>query len=390
MTDRTLKIGLPWHSPNSGNLGVGALTLSNMAIVREVAEGMGLAPRFLIVSMRDRTPSYVDPSAAEVFWVDRKSTLAPSGLWRAIGAQDCIIDIGAGDSFTDIYGARRFAFMWLTKAMAIARRRPLIMAPQTIGPFTRTPYKQLAAWAMARAAAVVARDPKSLAALNALSPAAKSVLATDVAFALPFLDRSGERGGKRRRVGVNVSGLLFNEAVSGRNRFGLDIDYAELMRGFLADLTARQDCEVHLFAHVTGADPIDDDGRVADQLAAEFPSAIRVANFPGPCEAKSYISSLDIVVAARMHACIAALSARTAVVPIAYSRKFSGIFNALGYPWLVDVKGQNTQDARAYLNDCLGRRDELAAGAAKGMARVQSLLDAYRAELRKLFADLAA
>ena len=39
-----------------------------------------------------------------------------------------------------------------------------------------------------------------------------------------------------------------------------------------------------------------------------------------------------------MHACIAALSSGVAVVPMAYSRKFNGLFGTLGYHRLADCK----------------------------------------------------
>src|SRR3546814_11522161 len=94
----------------------------------------------------------------------------------------------------------------------------------------------------------------------------------DVAFALPFADRSAERGGARLRVGVNVSGLLLGEAESGRNRFGLEVHYGELMRAFVRGLTARKDVEVHLISHATSnRDVRDDDGQESDRFAAEFP-----------------------------------------------------------------------------------------------------------------------
>src|SRR3546814_3014258 len=126
---------------------------------------------------------------------------------------------------------------------------------------------------------------------------------------MPVADRSAERCGVRLRVCVNVSGLLRGEAESGRNRFGLEVQYGELMRAFVRGLTARKDVEVHLISHATSnRDVRDDDGQAADRFAAEFPGTIRVPDFAGPCEAKSYISSLDYLVAGRMHACIAAFS----------------------------------------------------------------------------------
>src|SRR4051812_22837266 len=126
MTRTDIDIGLLWHSANSGNLGVGALTIANMAIVRGVAEGMGLDPRFTIIGMGDKGENYVPASAARQFVVDTRSILDPRGCWSVLRAQDCVLDIGGGDSFTDIYASKRYAFIWATKAMAIAAGRPLL------------------------------------------------------------------------------------------------------------------------------------------------------------------------------------------------------------------------------------------------------------------------
>lgn len=387
---KSLRVGLLWHSPSSGNLGVGALTLANLAIARDVAREMGLDPRFTILGMREQNAPYVAESNATHYPIDTRVLLSPSGFWSEVGAQDCILDIGAGDSFAEIYGPKRFGFLWLTKIMAIARGRPLVLSPQTIGPFTKAVYRVLARPALNGARAVVARDEMSLEALAELAPRANGVLSVDVAFALPFEDRSAQRGRPRLRVGVNVSGLLFNEAESSRNRFGLGFNYAQLMRGLIGELAARSDVEVNLVTHALHAsDPWDDDGRVADRLAVEFPGVIRVPDFEGPSEAKSFISGLDFLVAARMHACIAAYSSGTPVVPVAYSRKFTGLFGMLGYRWLVPVQGFSVAEAHAYVMNGLERRAELAADMANGMKKVGALLDAYRAELRALFTSVA-
>lgn len=387
MLASSIKIGLLWHSANSGNLGVGALTMANMALVRRVALEQGLTPRFTIIGMRDDGAAYLNPQDADVYIVTTRTLLDPRGVAKVINEQDCILDIGAGDSFADIYGWRRFFFLWLTKMQAIAGRTPLVLSPQTIGPFTRSPYRQLAAMALKGAASVLARDRVSLDALTSLAPRSNPVLSVDVAFALPYTDRSAERGSGRLRLGVNVSGLLFNEAESQNNRFGLAINYADLMRRFIGRLVARPDIEVHLVSHATaGAYAWDDDGRVADMLAIEFPGVIRVPNFVSPADAKSYISSLDFLVAGRMHACIGAFSSGTPVVPVAYSRKFSGLFGLLKYKWMVPVTGLDIDQALEYLDHCIERRDEQAQDIAVGMQEVSSLLAAYEEELSRVFA----
>src|SRR3546814_11658195 len=125
-----------------------------------------------------------------------------------IARQDCILDIGAGDSFADIYGLKRFLFLWASKMMALARHVPIMLSPQNIGPFTRQPYRMLAKLELERADCVVARDEESLRVPRELATRATAVQSVDVEFELPFADRSAERGGARLRVGVSESGRL--------------------------------------------------------------------------------------------------------------------------------------------------------------------------------------
>jgi polysaccharide pyruvyl transferase WcaK-like protein len=147
--------------------------------------------------------------------------------------------------------------------------------------------------------------------------------------------------------------------------------------------------EVHLVPHVRSATLADDDdSSLRDRLHAEFPQTVPVADFAGPSQAKSYISSLDFLVAGRMHACIGAVSSGTPVVPVAYSRKFGGLFGMLGYDWMVPVTGMTTEEALAYTLNALDRRADLAAAEAAAMTKVTEKLDAYRTVLRSLFRDI--
>ena len=386
--DRQVRIGLLWHSPASRNLGVGALTIANIAIVREVAESLGLVPAFTIIGMREEGERYVSAQEASEYELNFKRLVDPRGYAAICAAQDIIIDIGAGDSFADLYGLKRFAFLWLTKMIAAWQGKPPVLAPQTIGPFSKEPYRTLASWALKRARVVVTRDRMSADACREISPKAKVILSADVAFALPYVDGCAARGGPRTRVGVNVSGLLFNEAEAGSNRFGMSIDYAKVMRAFISAMTLRNDVELYLVSHATHAtDTWDDDGRVADRLAAEFPAAIRAPNFIGPSEAKSFISSLDFLVAGRMHACIGALSAGTPVVPVAYSRKFAGLFGLLEYDFMLPVTGYGDVDALNYLLSCFEERAQIQEAALASMTRVDGLIGNYKEVLVQTLKD---
>ncbi|MBC7506208.1 MAG: hypothetical protein H7267_10865 [Sandarakinorhabdus sp.] len=50
---KTLRIGLLWHSAAAGNLGVGALSVGNIALARAAAERAGLKPEFTLFGARE-------------------------------------------------------------------------------------------------------------------------------------------------------------------------------------------------------------------------------------------------------------------------------------------------------------------------------------------------
>jgi len=56
-------------------------------------------------------------------------------LYSLFSEADLILDLSAGDSFTDIYGLRRYIYTSLPKLVAIVMKKKLILMPQTIGPF---------------------------------------------------------------------------------------------------------------------------------------------------------------------------------------------------------------------------------------------------------------
>jgi colanic acid/amylovoran biosynthesis protein len=386
---KTLHIGLLWHTTAAGNLGVGALTVGNMAMVRAAAARAGIIPRFTVFGGVETAAPYVTGDDVEARALTGRYLLSPSGYRADLKTIDVMLDIGAGDSFTDIYRNKRFAYIIATKALALWSRTPLILSPQTIGPFSRQPHAALAAWACRRADAVFARDPLSMERLLKMAPKAKAMQAIDVAFALPY-DAPVRAPGGPIRVGINPSGLLMGGGYSGGNEFGLTIDYPALTRQLVAAFTAMPGVEVHLIPHVITPGQSRDDCAIADALKAEFPALHRNPDFTSPSAAKSFIAGLDFLVGARMHATIAAYSAGVPVVPISYSRKFEGLFGGLGYPWLVPAKGMTTDQARDFILDAFGRRDEMAADIARGTPVIAAGLEVYTAELARQFQAAAA
>ncbi|MGQ5701996.1 polysaccharide pyruvyl transferase family protein [Sandaracinobacteroides sp. A072] len=384
---RPLSIGLLWHGDSSGNLGVGALTLGNMELVRRAAARAGVEVEMTIFRPGDRGPSYVKDGLVARHVINGRFMVSPSGYWKALKGLDLMLDIGAGDSFADIYPDKRFAYIIATKELCLLRGVPLVFSPQTIGPFTRQPHIRLAAHVMKKAKAVFARDPLSLSAIARLAPTALRFQAIDVAFALPFTPAPKGPG---TRVGINVSGLLYSGGYGGANDYGLTIDYRVFTDGLIEALLAREGVTIELITHVnTPTIPRDDDGRAADLLKERYPALVRVPAFGSPVEAKSHISGLDFLVAARMHASIAAWSSGVPVIPVSYSRKFEGLYQALDYPWLIPARGLTTEAAIEKALDAFDRRETLRTDIGRGQKAVKDGLEVYVAYLADCFRSLA-
>ncbi|MEM7423708.1 MAG: polysaccharide pyruvyl transferase family protein [Pseudomonadota bacterium] len=359
MKRNSISIGLLWHSMNSDNLGVGALSIANLAIIRGVAERLGLDPKFTILCWNDPKPVYSGVGDAEIVRLRMRDFARPNGLWRSVRACDIVFDIGAGDSFSDIYGVARISKMMLAQAAVLLAGRALIMSPQTIGPFRRPWLRRIAGAILSRATAVVVRDGTSAAVARELGQIAALTEASDVALRLPFA-RPAQKENGPIRVGINVSGLLFNGGYTRANMFDLAFDYADLMRQVVAYFVSQPDCEVHLIAHVqSDVHRVEDDRAANLSLASLHPRSVVAPTFASPQEAKSYIAGMDFFVGARMHACIAAFSSGVPALPMAYSRKFAGVFGSLGYNHCADCRNEQPEVILEKIKSAFCGRDHL-------------------------------
>lgn len=384
-------IGLLWHSFSSDNLGVGALSESQIALCEQAANKLGVKVRFIVFGTQGGR-SYFPPGrmVTQGSHISMKEmVLMRSPFFKELKQCDFVLDIGEGDSFADIYGARRFRLQIASKIAVLLARRPLVLSPQTIGPFNGRWARWLACQIMKRCRAVFARDGLSRDYLNSIAVGVRALEAIDVAFKLPY-EKPARNDDARIRVGLNVSGLLFSGGYEGSNQFGLTIDYPALVRSLLKAWAEMPDVEIWLIPHVLADRVPRDDDRVAIKaLQTEFPTAKVAPQFASPSAAKSFISSLDFVTGARMHACIAAFSSGVPVVPLAYSRKFKGLFDSLGYRWLADGQAMTSGQAEHAIMQGFLQRQVLAEDIAKAADTVRRHLSAYEAYLTDLIKQVA-
>jgi colanic acid/amylovoran biosynthesis protein len=352
----------------TGNLGLSALGLATLyEIDRRVPEVFftlfdhGRGVRALMECINGRGVRGEERGAwisrriyrGESLWTMRAaSRLAPwsNDNIRAIDSSAGILDISGGDSFSDLYGRKQLNLVLLPKQIALQRRRPLILLPQTYGPFSEQRAARQAIAVLGAADQVWARDRSSYDWLQEFMGSRfdpeKHRSGVDVAFALPPRDpgpRIGEVGGWFRDenpvIGINISGLLAMEG-SGR-RFGLIADPLEAMVRLVKRFLSDTDLRVLLVPHVRGNGVESDDAACARVLAT-VDSPSRLACLPPGLtadETKHVIAQLAWFAGARMHATIAALSSRVPVAAVAYSDKFQGVFDACGV-------GERVLDAR--------------------------------------------
>lgn len=384
---KTLKVGLLWHSMTSDNLGVGALTLGQMALITAAARQSGFECQFLVIGTKGGTPYPVDD-----FQIGDTAEFAlrafKTGDFRGISLLrhcDIVFDIGEGDSFADIYGNKRLAIQVFAKLLVAVFGKTLILAPQTIGPFKTSTGRFLGQLGMKCAKRLFARDNLSMQYLADLGNAKKSIEVIDVAFALPFNKSLFFGGPAITRIGINVSGLLYNGGYNGRNEFNLSLDYRKLIEDACSYFTKLPNTEVYLVSHVISAhSETEDDYRASEKLVEKYPTLKMAPRFRSPSEAKSFISNMDFFTGARMHACIAAFSSGVPVLPMAYSRKFNGLFNSLGYRHIIDCLVVTTDNALQMLKGGFEERTSLAGEVERGNQIAQGKLKTYVEEIGAL------
>lgn len=387
---RTLRTALIFHSTCNDNLGVGALTVSEVEILRNLARELDLKLDIIILDSEGSRPPYVSGDDVDIRMV-RELRQIPT-IYKIYKDVDIVIDIGGGDSFSDIYGGKRLVRLLLLKYLALIARRPLVLAPQTMGPFKKTIFRNLARPIAKRAAIMATRDKMSTQLLRKMGVKRHIVEASDVAMKLPYDPPAERPAGGPVRVGMNISGLLMAGGYSGDNMFGLSLDYPTMTRALIEGFLAHEEnCEIHLVPHVvaSGARGMEDDYHASVELAKDYPGIKVAPAFASPSEAKTYIAGLDFFMGARMHACIAAFSSGVPVVPMAYSRKFAGLFGSLGYHLTVDCTGEPADAIQSKIFSAFDRREELAREIATAHANGLEKLGLYETALSELMLSVA-
>ena len=245
--------------------------------------------------------------------------------------------------------------------LGLKYKKPYCLLPQTIGPFNLPNSPKRAKKAINLAQCVMTRDKQSCDYVKKLLPDKPVTEIIDVAFFMPF--KRKEFNKDFVHVGLNISALLWHGGYTGHNQFGLKCDYHQTVRRIIDYFLAQDRVVLHLVPHVVEADRgVENDYAVSYDLCEEYgnPRLVLSPFFLDPIAAKGYIAGMDFFMGARMHSTIAAFSSGVPVVPMAYSRKFNGLFvDTLQYPNVVDMKEQLDESILSAIQSAYGQRTVL-------------------------------
>ena len=373
---KEIKIVLFGVSLQSANKGCEALAYSLFSILNDqLAQNYMRAKIYSVIYQPRGEALERDLSGFDridhTFLPNRKKSLAAQwAIVKAVWNADLCIDMTEGDSFSDIYGKSRFYWRSLEKAFVLICGKKLILGPQTYGPYTSAMVRRFASWVLKRAYSICTRDDASAQLVKHLT-GRDACISTDIAFRLPVdIRRLPEKTGKR--IGINVSGLLWNGGYTGDDQFGLTVDYRTYLFG-LIEWCLDNKMEVWLIPHVIMAhdrsNP-ENDLTVCRLLQQKYRQCHIPDVLDTPMVIKGYLSQMDVVIGARMHAVIGAFSCKVASVPFAYSKKFGDLFGSLDYHCLIDGRTMTTEDALTATCGMIKDSDRLTEAVGRSMEKV--------------------
>lgn len=422
-----LSIILIGAAPDTGNLGVSALchsALQSLATrlpsaqftvfdhgrgVRQVEYQNGARRITIDLCGASNTRRYYVPESLQRSYFESRIGIGCGLPMRQISKSSVIVDVSGGDSFSNIYGLRRFQTVVYPKLITLNCGRPLILLPQTYGPYTNNRSKHLAARIVCGAMQCWTRDERSFDVLrqllgDAFDPA-RHRCGVDMAFGLrareapeklpPLLRAAVETGSDAGPlIGFNVSGLIFNDPEKAKSQYGFRADYGAAVESFLSRALASSPARVALIPHVlTPAGHYESDPQACERVAAALRERhgdrVMVATTTlDQSEVKWLISRCDWFCGTRMHSTIAGLSSGVPTATIAYSDKALGVFESCGQgAHVVDPRRCDTEEVVDRLlcsfNDRVRTRTSLAEHMPGVLAQAERQMDEIAAVVRE-------
>lgn len=237
--------------------------------------------------------------------------------------------INGGDGFSDIYSTDTFFSRLHETNIAMKCKIPVIILPQTIGPFKEESNRVIANRILQYATRIYVRDDKFIKELNSMG--LKYEMTKDLSAYMkpqPF-----DIDIEPNAVGLNVSGLTYSNTF--RTLSGQFASYPYLINAIIRYFQS-QNVPIYLIPHSYNyihPEESNDDLVAIRDLYAKLEDTTNVhvvdRDMISP-QVKYVISQMSFFIGTRMHANFAAIYTKVPLFGLAYSYKFQGAFEANG------------------------------------------------------------
>lgn len=267
-------------------------------------------------------------------------------LLDEIAQADLVLIVGGGHlyapaSYPNLLAQVWYGF-WLTftlvgAVVALLCRKPLVLLPQSIGPFSDAYQYGLIRWIVRHAKLTFVRELRSYQVLDRLHVTERTLCVPDFAFGhasapgsrvAPLLDRF-HKAHPQASYRVGVTAMDWSTQSGGFAR--QQVYEASLLA--CIDAITEEDGVVYLFGQCAGPTPHEDDRIIAERLRAQARQPERIVvvrEVLAPGDYQAIYGTLDYFIGTRMHSVILALNAGTPALTIGYLHKTAGVFQLLG------------------------------------------------------------
>lgn len=271
------------------------------------------------------------------------TSAAEAEVLDSIAAADLVAYTG-GTSLIEKYSVRSKLY---EVDLALAMGRPVVLLPQSLGPFRDRANQEAVRRSLGRAGLILLRDELSVEHLREIGCRTDNVrVVPDIVFALAtpaavsrLADGALPASGARVAVSVRDCAAFFEGSPTERR--AADSALRDGIAGLVTALVRDHDAEVTFVSTCQGVPEYwTDDSRVAKDVVTRLEPdvAARVVvddGFHTTDGLLELLAGFDLAVCTRLHGAILALDAGTPVLPIAYEFKTHQVMAQLGMAELV-------------------------------------------------------
>ncbi|WP_320040584.1 polysaccharide pyruvyl transferase family protein [uncultured Desulfobacter sp.] len=250
-------------------------------------------------------------------------------IYRILKKVSFVAAINGGDGFSDIYNTKTFEGRLFDINLAMKEQIPLILLPQTLGPFEEKKNFDKASKILRYASKIYVRDLKFESELIKMK--LDYELTKDLSFYM--VPEKVDIDIKPNAVGLNVSGLCYFNKFRGLT--GSFDNYPRLIDRIIIYFQAKK-IPLYLVSHSYNykcPEHGNDDMQAAREVYSRLIDKTNVYLIDKdltPPQIKYVISKFDFFIGTRMHSNFAAIFTNVPAFGLAYSYKYEGSFDYMG------------------------------------------------------------